>query len=140
MELLGQSTVAYTTTTYLSAPRAVYSDSSNQGPFSSDRMNAQNALYATVTFDFKLQGNTQTTDFQLRYSGDRTNTFENVQWHTAASNLGDTTAYAADWNHVTVNIYDTSAFTDYFRMQFLSQGLSSGQAVYVDNVQVIIYF
>ncbi len=135
---------AYTTTTFLSAPRSVYSytdaDGSNQGPFSSNRMpSAENALYISVTFDFKLQS-TEVNDFQLRYSGDRTDTFGAVHWSTAANNLGDRTAYAYEWNQVTINIYDAEAFTDYFRIQFLSQGLTSGEAVYVDNVQVTMYY
>ncbi len=127
-----------TTQEFLSSPRSIYSNSGNQGPFSCDKINAQGATYVTVDFDFKLQS-TEASDFQLRYSGTRSDNYDSVVWSVASNTLGDRSQYSASWNHVTLTITATSAFTDYFRIQFLSS-LNSGEAVYVDNVVIAIHY
>jgi FlaG/FlaF family flagellin (archaellin) len=133
-----------------SAPQSVTSTSSNEGPFSSDPMDATGAKYITVSFEFMVY-QTSSTNFQIRYSGSNSDTYQNGMWTTLGTNggtLGDTTAYpggvssgtsGGTWHQFTVTITDTSAFTSTFRLSFLSQNMNSRAQIWVDNIQVTMY-
>jgi PKD repeat protein len=122
---------------YYSAPQSIKSTQSNEGPFSCNPIDATGAKYITVTFEFMIY-QTQSTQFQIRYSGVVTNTYNNNNFILLAS-LGDTTAYPASvWHQYTVTIADTSAFTTDFRISFLSQTLNSRAAIWVDNVVITV--
>jgi hypothetical protein len=127
-----------TTDPYYSAPSSATSVSSNQGAFSSNKVDATGAAYITVSFYFRITG-TDPTDFQIRYSGTASDNYNNVVWTNLGVNLGDRNVYTANaWHYYSINITDTSAFTSYFRFQFLSQSLSSNAQIWVDNVQIVV--
>jgi hypothetical protein len=126
------------TTQYYSASSSATSISSNQGAFSSNKVDATGAAYITVSFYFRITG-TDPTDFQIRWGATRTDTYDSITWHNLGVNLGDRNVYAANtWHYYSIDITDTSAFTDYFRFQFVSQSLSSNAQVWVDNVQIVV--
>jgi uncharacterized repeat protein (TIGR02543 family) len=124
---------------YSSSPASVKAVSSNQGPFSSNPLNAQGATAIIVSFDFRIY-RTDPTDFQIRYSGDPYSDYNRVHWTNLGVNLGDRSVYSeGTWHHYTITITDTSAFTSTFRFQFLSQSMyNSGEAIWVDNVQIVM--
>jgi uncharacterized repeat protein (TIGR02543 family) len=121
---------------YSSAPASAYCDRNNQGPFSSSPLNAQGATAIIVSFDFRIHG-TDPSNFQLRYSGDPYSDYYRVHWTNLGVNLGGAPYPYDTWNHYTITITDTSAFTSTFRFQFLSQGMSTGDKIWVDNVQIV---
>jgi hypothetical protein len=126
------------TTQYYSASSSATSISSNQGAFSSNKVDATGAAYITVSFYFRITG-TDPTDFQIRWGATRTDTYNSITWHNLGVNLGDRNVYTANtWHYYSIDITDTSAFTDYFRFQFVSQSLSSNAQVWVDNVQIVV--
>jgi PKD repeat protein len=128
------------TSTYFSAPNSVRSVQSNQGAFSSSPQDATGAKYITVTFEFMINQYVDPTDFQVRYGVTVTNNYNDVDWHNLGVNLGDTSVYAPNvWHQFTVTIPNSPTFTTNFRFQFLSQTLSSSEAIYVDNVQITMY-
>jgi hypothetical protein len=105
-----------------------------EGRFSSDPLNTAGATAIHISFTYQVN-NTAQTDFQVRWSGNPANADDNT-WQTIA-NLGNT-AYNT-WTPYSVTIYNAttpSAFTTHFRLQFLSQNLSSGEAIWVDNILI----
>jgi hypothetical protein len=120
---------------YHSAPDCVRSVQSNQGAFSSSPQDATGAEYVVVTFQFRINQYVQPSNFQLRYGVTVTSNYNSVNWINLGVNLGDTSVYSAnEWHQYTVVIPNDPAFTTHFRFQFLSQGMSSAAAIYIDDV------
>jgi hypothetical protein len=121
--------------------QSVKSTSSNQGHFTCNPIDASDAKYITITFKY-MTHQTQPTNFHARYSGSVTEDYCNVAWKTLGehgANLGDNSKYSQDqWNEYKITITDISAFTNNFRLSFLSQDLNSRAAIWIDNVQITI--
>jgi outer membrane biosynthesis protein TonB len=121
--------------------QSVKSTSSNQGHFTCNPIDASDAKYITVTFKY-MTHQTQPTNFHTRYSGSVTDDYCNVAWKTLGengANLGDNSKCSPDqWHEYKVTITDISAFTNNFRLSFLSQDLNSRAAIWIDNVQITI--
>ncbi len=125
------------TGTYHSAPDCVRSVQSNQGAFSSSPQDATGAKYVTVTFQFMINQYVQPSNFQIRYGVTVTSNYNSVNWINLGVNLGDTSKYSAnEWHQYTVVIPNNPAFTSNFRFQFISQGMSSAAAIYIDDVTI----
>jgi uncharacterized repeat protein (TIGR02543 family) len=125
---------ARATDQYSTSPASAKCTRDNQGPFSSDPLNAQGATAIVVTFDYRVQG-TSASDFKLYYSGDPYSDYNRVQWTDLGVNLGGA---SAGWHTYTITITNPNAFTSTFRFQFRSQNLGSGDAIWVDNVQIVM--
>jgi flagellin-like protein len=120
---------------YVSSPASAMSVHSTQGSFTSDKVAASNVAYIEVTFYFRITS-TDLTDFQVYYGSTASDSYNDVTW----VHLADLGSYSLNtWHPITITITDTAAFTDYFRFQFRSQSLSSAAAIWVDNVQIVLY-
>jgi flagellin-like protein len=123
---------------FVSSPASATSVHNTQGSFTSNKVAATDVAYIEVTFYFRITS-TSTTNFQVYYGSTASDNYNGVNWVHLAD-LGSTTTYLPNtWNPITIRITDTAAFTDYFRFQFRSQSLSSAAAIWVDNVQIVLY-
>jgi hypothetical protein len=91
---------------------------------------------------------TSANNLQIRYSGTTATQYSSDMWTILGANganLGSATGGQPDgtaggtWHQYTATITDSTAFTTYFRLSFMSQNMGSLSQVWVDNIVITIY-
>jgi hypothetical protein len=118
---------------YHSAPNSVKCTPSNEGPFSSDLISTQGASSITVSFWYYEIGTTATSQFRFRYTTSSSTTYPSESNWITVANLGNNNG---QWLQVTYNIPVPSSGV--IRIQFNSQNLPSGAAIWVDDLVITV--